>query len=82
MRAEERIVPTIGRSHSIAMSADPCADDVRLSEETESLFTCAALGKRGADVRRDWQRAGRQMAEGQPAAGHTRLSPYAACSNR
>jgi hypothetical protein len=39
-------------SHSIAISADPWPDDVRLSA-IEPLFVCQACGKRGADVRPD-----------------------------
>jgi hypothetical protein len=37
-------------SHSVAMSADQWADDVRLSD-IEPLFTCTECGKKGADVR-------------------------------
>nr|WP_245322175.1 hypothetical protein [Bradyrhizobium sp. LTSPM299] len=37
-------------SHSIALTADRWPDDVRLSD-IESRFVCAACGKRGADVR-------------------------------
>jgi hypothetical protein len=37
-------------SHSIAISADDWSDDVRLSD-LEPRFTCKACGKRGADVR-------------------------------
>ena len=40
-------------SHSIAISADRWPDDVRLSE-IEPLFVCQACGKRGADVRPDF----------------------------
>jgi hypothetical protein len=39
-------------SHSIAISADPWPDHVRLSD-LEPLFVCAACGKRAADVRPD-----------------------------
>jgi hypothetical protein len=39
--------------HSIAISADPWPDDVRLSD-IEPLFVCQACGKRGADVRPDF----------------------------
>ena len=38
-------------SHSIAISADPWPDHVRLSD-LEPRFFCMACGKRGADVRR------------------------------
>jgi hypothetical protein len=41
-------------SHSIEMSADQWSDDVRLSD-IEPRFICKACGKRGADVRPDWQ---------------------------
>jgi hypothetical protein len=37
-------------SHSIAISADPWPDHVRLSD-LEPRFVCKACGKRGADVR-------------------------------
>jgi hypothetical protein len=44
-------------SHSIAVSADQWPDDLRLSD-IEDRFTCTACGKRGADVRPDfnWDR--------------------------
>jgi hypothetical protein len=43
---------------SVALSADGWADDVRLSD-IETRFVCAACGKRGADVRLDfnWNRS-------------------------
>ena len=40
-------------SHSIAFSADQWPDDVRLSD-LEARFICQACGKRGADVRPDF----------------------------
>ena len=40
-------------SHYIAISADQWADGVRLSD-IEDRFTCSACGKRGADVRPDF----------------------------
>ena len=40
-------------SHSIAVSADGWPDDVRLSD-IEHRFVCEACGKRGADVRPDF----------------------------
>jgi hypothetical protein len=40
-------------SHSIAVSADQWADDLRLSD-IEPRFVCQACGKRGADVRPDF----------------------------
>jgi hypothetical protein len=44
-------------SRSIAISGDQRADEVRLSD-IESRFVCRACGKRGADVRPDfnWNR--------------------------
>jgi hypothetical protein len=44
-------------SHSIAISGDGWPDAVRLSD-IEERFTCRACGKRGADVRPDfnWDR--------------------------
>jgi len=44
-------------SHSIAISADGWPNDVRLSD-IEARFVCQAFGKRGADVRPDfnWNR--------------------------
>ena len=49
-------------SHSIAISADQWADDIRLSD-IEPRFICSACGKRGADVRPDfnWQGAPKKM---------------------
>jgi hypothetical protein len=40
-------------SHSIAISGDVWPDDVRLSD-IEPRFVCTACGKRGADVRPDF----------------------------
>jgi hypothetical protein len=40
-------------SHSIAISGDEWPDDLRLSD-VEGRFTCSACGKRGADVRPDF----------------------------
>jgi hypothetical protein len=40
-------------SHSIAVSADPWPDDLRLSD-IEERFTCSVCGKRGAEVRPDF----------------------------
>src|ERR1700747_3233765 len=39
--------------HSVALSADRWADDVRLSD-IEPRFVCAARGRHGADVRPDF----------------------------
>jgi hypothetical protein len=39
-----------------AISGDRWSDDVRLSD-LEQRFTCQACGRRGADVRPDWQSA-------------------------
>jgi hypothetical protein len=41
------------RSHSIAISADQWPDHVRLSD-LDPRFICQACGKRGADVRPDF----------------------------
>jgi hypothetical protein len=43
-------------SHPVAISADQWPDDVRLSS-LESLFVCPVCGKKGAEVRPDFQRA-------------------------
>ena len=43
-------------SHSTTMSGDRWSDDVRLSD-IEALFTCQACGKRGSDVRPNFQPA-------------------------
>jgi hypothetical protein len=43
-------------SHMVPIAAPEWADDVRLSD-IEDRFMCQACGKRGADVRPDWQRA-------------------------
>ena len=40
-------------SHSLAISGDQCADEMRLSD-IEAGFVCTACGKRGADVRPDF----------------------------
>jgi hypothetical protein len=49
-------------SHSIVMLADQWADAVRLSD-IEPQFVCSACGKRGADVRPDfnWKGAPTKM---------------------
>ena len=49
-------------SHSVALGADHWADDVRLSD-VEPRFVCKACGKRGADVRPDfnWKGAPKKM---------------------
>jgi hypothetical protein len=45
-------------SHWTAISGDRWPDDVRLSDlEPPAGFTCQACGRRGADVRPDWQSA-------------------------
>jgi len=48
-------------SHSVAISADPWPDEVRLSD-LEPHFVCQVCGKRGADVRPnfDWEQAARR----------------------
>jgi hypothetical protein len=43
-------------SHSIEISGDAWADDVRLSD-LEPRFVCQACGRRGADVRPDFPAA-------------------------
>jgi hypothetical protein len=43
-------------SHSIALSADRWPDDLQLSD-LEPRFICKACGKRGADVRPDFNRS-------------------------
>ena len=43
-------------SRSIAISGDAWPDDARLSD-IEERFTCRACGKRGADVRPDFNRS-------------------------
>ena len=49
-------------SHSTAISGERWADDVRLSD-IEPLFVCQSCGKRGADVRPDfnWNKAPVEM---------------------
>ena len=42
-------------SHSIAISGDAWPDDARLSD-IEERFTCRVCGKRGVDVRPDYNR--------------------------
>jgi hypothetical protein len=42
-------------SHSIAISGDAWPDDARLSD-IEDRFVCRACGKRGADLRPDFNR--------------------------
>ena len=42
-------------SHSVAISGDAWPDDARLSD-IEERFTCRVCGKRGADVRPDFNR--------------------------
>jgi hypothetical protein len=50
------LLQLLSLNHSIAMSADQWADDVRLSD-IETRFVCRACGKRGADVRPHFQPA-------------------------
>jgi len=47
--------------HLVALSADRWSDDVRLSD-IESRFVCQACGRRGADVRPDFDSGKRPMA--------------------
>ena len=55
VRAAMRSLDEIRRSHSIAISGDAWPDDARLSD-IEERFTCRVCGKRGADVRPDFNR--------------------------
>jgi hypothetical protein len=52
-------------SHSIALAADQWGDDLRLSD-IEPRFVCGACGKRGADVRPNfnWKSGDRSPAWG------------------
>ena len=47
-------------SHSIAISGDAWPDDARLSD-IEERFTCRVCGKRGADVRPDFNWSRKQV---------------------
>ena len=47
-------------SHSIAVSADEWPDDLRLSD-IEHRFVCEFCGKRGADVRPDFNWSRKQV---------------------
>jgi hypothetical protein len=47
-------------SHSVAVTADQWPDDLRLSD-IEDRFTCTACGKRGPDVRPDFNWTGDQL---------------------
>jgi hypothetical protein len=47
-------------SHSIAISGDALPDDAMLSD-IEECFTCRVCGKRGADVRPDFNGARRRQ---------------------
>ncbi|WFU21142.1 hypothetical protein QA649_23800 [Bradyrhizobium sp. CB1717] len=49
--------------HSIALSADRWADDLRLSD-IESRFICRSCGRRGADVRPDFKSGRRPLGMG------------------
>ena len=46
-------MPRASGRHSIAISGDPWPDDLRLSD-IEHRFVCEVCGKRGADVRPDF----------------------------
>ena len=61
-------------SHSVAISGDRWSDDVRLSD-IEPLFTCQTCGRKGADVRPnfDWeQEARRARLSGRHTSGLTK----------
>jgi hypothetical protein len=49
-------------SHSIAISGDPWSDDLRLSD-IEPRLVCHACGKRGADVRPDFNWSRKQVGD-------------------
>ena len=57
-------------SHSIAISADRWPDGLRLSD-IEPRFVCKACGKRGADVRPDfnWNKKPVVAMDARPSAG-------------
>jgi hypothetical protein len=61
-------------SHSIEMNADHWPDHVRLSD-LEPRFVCQACGKRGADIRPnfDWNERRRQSHHPAYIAGASRL---------
>src|SRR5215831_4446528 len=68
-------------SHWIKLSASRWADEVRLSD-IEPRFTCEACGRRGADVRPDWQTAVRLALE-RPRSHHPlRVSYHRLCGGR
>jgi hypothetical protein len=50
----------LARSHAIALGAHRWPDHARLSD-IEPRFVCAACGRRGADVRPDWQTVDSQL---------------------
>jgi hypothetical protein len=56
-------------SRSVALSADRSPDEMRLSD-IEPRFVCAACGKRGAEVRLDFN-CGRPLA---PAMGYQNMT--------
>jgi hypothetical protein len=47
-------------SHSVEISGDRWADDVRLSD-LEPRFVCTACGLRGGDVRPNWDEGKRSL---------------------
>jgi hypothetical protein len=57
-------------SHFVALSADRWPDDVRLSD-IEPRFVCAACGKRGADIRPDFN----YIRSSVPATGYSCFQP-------
>jgi hypothetical protein len=59
-------------AHAVRISADRWPDQIRLSD-LEALFVCQACGRRGADIRPDWDW------DTQPKA-HRALSALARCT--
>jgi hypothetical protein len=60
-------------SHHIAISGDRWADEMRLSD-LEPRFVCSVCGKRGADVRPnfDWHLKAHAPTQGGPAVRRTK----------
>ena len=62
-------------SHSIAISGDAWPDDARLSD-IEERFTCRVCGKRGADVRPDFNWNKKQASARRYRPGPSAESPF------